>query len=60
MEIDAFYKMPKIYGKDPTAAQILIYGQPLGLENQMVDSVDSQRDSEAVAEQLRAMGIYIN
>ena len=60
VEIDAFYKMPKIYGKDPTAAQILIYGQPLGLENQMVDSVDSQRDSEAVAEQLRAMGIYIN
>lgn len=60
VEIDASYKMPKIYGKDPTAAQILIYGQPLGLENQVYDEVDSVKDSEAAQQQLKAMGIYIN
>ncbi|MBE6454655.1 MAG: penicillin-binding protein activator [Alphaproteobacteria bacterium] len=60
VEIGADYRMPKIFGKDSTLAQILIYGQPLSVENQINSATNSENDNEIVAEQLRNMGIYIN
>lgn len=59
-EISVDYKLPKIYGKDSTLAQILIYGQPLPAENQNSDETDKQADWEAASKQLKEMGIYIN
>jgi hypothetical protein len=52
------YCMPKIYGKDETLAQIVIYGQTMSEEYLGVcGEVD---DSELVKKQLKDMGIYIN
>lgn len=58
--IDSYYRAPRIFGKDPSLAQIVIYGQVLPEENQSVYADDDERDQEAADEQLRAMGIYIN
>lgn len=60
VEIDETYKLPKIYGKDETLAQILIYGQPISYEN-LTDETEStdEGDDEVVQKQLKDMGIYI-
>lgn len=58
--IDSDYKSPKIYGKDSSLAQIIIYGQVLPDENQAGSFDNSLEDQKAVAEQLKAMGIYTN
>ena len=58
--IDSYYRAPRIFGKDPSLAQIVIYGQVLPDENQHVSGNDNERDQAAADEQLRAMGIYIN
>ena len=58
--VDSNYKAPKIYGKDASLAQIIIFGQVLPSENQDISWDNSQEDLEAVNEQLRAMGIYTN
>lgn len=51
---------PKIYGKDKSMAQILIYGQPLE-ENESIENSYIDFDNESVVEQqLKDMGIYIN
>jgi hypothetical protein len=58
LDADNTYKVPQIYGKDKGLAQVLIYGRVL--DGAATVTPDSAEDSRAVAEQLRAMGIYIN
>ena len=60
VEIDSSYQIPQIFGKDPTMAQIMIYGQVAPVENQIVSSGSSDKDNAEAQAQLEAMGIYIN
>lgn len=60
LEIDEDYKMPRIFGKDATMAQISIYGQVLPPENQIAVMDNNAEDVAAAEEQLKSMGIYIN
>ncbi len=60
-EVDDTYKMPKIFGKDETLAQILVYGQPIAFENLQDDEVSvDDFDEEVAQKQLKEMGIHIN
>ena len=58
--IDSQYQAPELYAKDASLAQIIIYGQILPEENTQTSFDNDQKDQEAVSEQLRDMGIYIN
>ena len=58
--IDANYRVPQIFGKDPSLAQVMIYGQVLPDENQVPTGIDPEADQEIADRQLRDMGIYIN
>lgn len=60
VEIDSAYRMPRIFGKDATMAQISIYGQVLPDENQAGSLDNTAEDAAAAEEQLKSMGIYIN
>lgn len=59
VDITADYCMPKIYGKDETLAQIVIYGQTVSSDMTMGLCYEYD-DSEVAQKQLRDMGIYIN
>ena len=52
--------MPRIYGKDETLAQIVIYGQTKSSDSVYSSVCVSEDDSELVQKQLMDMGVYIN
>ena len=54
------YCMPKIYGKDETLAQIVVYGQTMSADGENSNVCVDVDDSELVQKQLNDMGIYIN
>ena len=60
IEIDSQYHLPKIFGKDSTLAQILIYGQTLPIESQEIAPNNFENDNTIADTQLKEMGIYIN
>ncbi len=59
VNIDSSYQAPVIYGKDPSTAQILIYGEVLPLENQTASSLTPEEEQKAIYEELRRMNIII-
>lgn len=50
---------PRIFGKDRTTAQTLIYGRPLGLESQPLDYIPGAQEKEIVKEGLQKLNIVI-
>ena len=61
VDITNNYCMPKIYGKDETLAQIVIYGQTRSDNSAEYSGVCIETDdAELVQKQLKDMGIYIN
>lgn len=60
VDITNGYCMPKIYGKDETLAQIVIYGQTASGDMFDMGICHESDDSELVKKQLNDMGIYIN
>ena len=58
--IDSNYQLPKIFGKDHTLAQILIYGQTIAPENQNSVINNTENDIDVANKQLKDLGIYIN
>lgn len=61
VDITNNYCMPKIYGKDETLAQIVIYGQTMSDNSAEYSGVCIETDdAEVVQKQLKDMGIYIN
>ncbi len=54
------YVAPKIFGKDTSTAQTLIYGYPLSLENQPLDYVPSDKEKEIVKQGLEKLNIVIS
>lgn len=59
VKIDNSYQAPVIYGKDPSTAQIMIYGEVLPLENQTAASLTQEEEQRAIYEELRRMNIII-
>ncbi len=59
VEIDSTYQAPAIYGKDPSTAQILIYGEVLPIENQAPSKLTTEEEQKAVYDELRQMNIII-
>lgn len=57
--IDSSYHGPKIYGKDASTAQIMIYGEILPIENQPVAYTSPEQEKEAVNKELRQMNIVM-
>ncbi len=53
------YQAPRIFGKDTTTAQTLIYGRPLGLESQPLDYVSGSQEKEIVKEGLKKLNIVV-
>jgi hypothetical protein len=60
VDITNGYCLPKIYGKDETLAQIVIYGQTASADRFDVGMCHEDDDSELAKKQLNDMGIYIN
>lgn len=60
VDIAVDYCMPKIYGKDETLAQIVIYGQTMPMDMFDRGACHEIDDSSVVQKQLEDMGIYIN
>ena len=60
VDISDGYCMPKIYGKDETLAQIVMYGQTSPSEMTDKEACYEYDDSDIVQKQLSTMGIYIN
>lgn len=58
--IDSNYTLPVIYGKDPSLAQIMIYGQVLSDSAASSEKTSSAEDNDILTQQLKALGIYIN
>ena len=54
------YVAPKIFGKDTSTAQTLIYGYPLSLENQPLDYVPSDKEKEIVKQGLEKLNIVVS
>lgn len=59
IEIDDSYQAPLIYGKDAATAQILIFGQILPMGNQPYDYNSTEREHQAISNELRSMNIVI-
>lgn len=57
--LESGYVAPRIFGKDTTTAQTLIYGHPLGLENQPLDYIPNAQEKEIVKEGLQKLNIVI-
>jgi len=53
------YRMPRIFGKNVTTAQTLIFGHPLGLENQPLDYVSGAEEKEIVKQGLEKLNIAV-
>lgn len=60
VDITNGYCLPKIYGKDETLAQIVIYGQTTSAEMIDMGLCHESDDAGIVQKQLNDMGIYIN
>jgi hypothetical protein len=60
VDISNEYCMPKIYGKDETLTQIIMYGQTAPADTLDMSLCHEYDDSEIVQKQLKSMGIYIN
>ncbi len=58
--IDENYQAPIIFGKDPSLAQVLIYGQVLPENIDTTMNTVVLDNNEVVNQQLNALGIYIN
>lgn len=53
------YQAPRIFGKDTSTAQSLIYGRSLGLENQPLDYIPTAQEKEIVREGLQKLNIVV-
>ena len=60
VDITSGYCMPRIYGKDETLAQIVIYGQTMSADVLDMGLCYEIDDSDIVQKQLKDMGVYIN
>lgn len=56
---DSSYQAPRIFGKSASTAQTLIYGHPLGLENQPLDYIPSAQEREIIKEGLQKLNIVV-
>ena len=53
------YIAPRMFGKDTSTAQTLIYGYPLSLENQPLDYVPNDKEKEIIKQGLQKLNIVI-
>ena len=60
VDISTGYCIPKVYGKDETLVQIIMYGQTTSPDMIDVGLCHDYDDSDVVQKQLREMGVYIN